>query len=294
MLEDETVYLLKLLLEQAKFGTTNAIASLPAFTSFVTLLEFPVMEESETAKALQFQVRQHIPLPLSEVTLDWFKVGEKRDDRGNLRQQILLISVPNDQIAKYKKIFKAAGLNLIALEIESLSLTRILIDDPKPTIIVDIGARSTNIAVAEQGNLRMNSQTDFASGALTQAIAGGLNISTLRAEDLKKRQGLLRRNAENDLSTLMLPFVDAILSEVVRVKINYEREYNSSIAHVILAGGGAKLPGLEKYAEKQLGVTVAKGAPFRKVEYPLALEPLVADLGPTLSVALGLGIRQFV
>lgn len=295
MLDNETVELLKLLMRQLKIRSKNAVASLPAFSAFVTLLEFPAMPDTEMAKAMQFQARQYIPLPISEVALDWIKVGERQDDKGTLKQQVLLISVPNDQITKYKNIFSAAGLNLAALEIESLSLARILIaGDPTPTVVADIGARSTNIAVMDQGNLKMNVQTDFAGGALTQAVASGLNISNRRAEELKKRQGLLGRGGESELSTLMLPFVDAILNEVRRAKSTYEREYGGTIARIMLTGGGANLLGLEKYAEGQLGVPVVKGAPFAKIGYPASLEPIIPEVGPVFSVALGLGVRQFV
>lgn len=294
MLDNETVELLKMLLTQLKTRSKNVVASLPAFSAFVTLLEFPSMPDTEMAKAMQFQARQYIPLPISEVALDWIKVGERQDDQGILKQQVLLISVPNDQIAKYKNIFHAAGLNLIALEIESLSVARVLMaGDSTPTAIVDIGARSTNIAIVDKGNLKMNAQTDFAGGSLTQAVASGLNISNRRAEELKKRQGLLGTGGESELSTIMLPFVDAILNEVRRAKSTYESGAGGTIERIMLTGGGANLLGLEKYAEGQLGVPVVKGASFAKIGYPSSLEPIIPTIGPVFAVALGLGVRQF-
>lgn len=294
MLDRETAELLLLLLRQLKIRSKNVIASIPAFSAFVTLLEFPVMPEAEMAKAMQFQARQYIPLPISEVALDWIKVGERQDDQGIVKQQILLISVPNDHILKYQSIFKAAGLNLIALEIESLSVARVLaMDEPGTSAVVDIGARSTNIVITEQGSVKMNAQTDFAGGSLTQAIASGLNISNRRAEELKKRQGLLGVGGESELSTLMAPFVDAILNEVRRAKATYEREYGGSVARILLTGGGANLLGFQEYAADQLGVPIVRGAPFAKIGYPTALDPLIPAIGPMFSVALGLGVRQF-
>ncbi|MDP3947152.1 MAG: type IV pilus assembly protein PilM [bacterium] len=295
MLDGETVELLLLLLKQLKVRSKNVIASIPAFSAFVTLLEFPSMPDAEMSKAMQFQARQYIPLPISEVALDWIKVGERKDEQGAVRQQVLLISVPNDHIEKYKNIMSAAGLNLVALEIESLSLVRVLIaEDPTPTAIVDIGARSTNIAIVDKGNLKMNVQTDFAGGALTQAVASGLGISNRRAEELKKRQGLMGTGGEMELSTLMMPFVDAILNEVRRAKLTYERSYGVTIERIMLSGGGANLIGLPKYAEGQLGTPVVKGAPFSRVGYPPFLEPVIPYIGQAFSVALGLGSRQFL
>lgn len=295
ILEKDASKLLQFLVSQIKPRTNLVVASLPSFTTFITLLEMPMMSAEDTAKAVVFQARQYIPLPVSEVTIDWLKVGEREDEEGVKKQQILLTSVPNERIKSYQAIFKAAGLKLIALEIESFSLARSLIaNDPTSTILVDIGGRSTNIAVIDRGFWKYNGRTDFAGASLTQAIASGINIDVRRAEELKKRRGLTGTGGEYELSTLMFPYLDVIIEEVRRVKDFYEKEYSGKIERVILAGGGANLLGIENYFTERLGMPAVKGNPFGKINYPPQLEPVVNELGPCLSVAIGLGIRQFI
>ena len=293
--ERQTAELLKLLLKKIKIKTFDAIASIPAFSTFITILEIPEMSEIDAAKAVPFQIRQHIPLPTSEVAIEWLKVGKKEDEKGFSKQEILVISVPNEQIRRYQNVFKLAGLKLKALEVETLGLIRALIaNDPTPTLIVDIGARSTNIAVAEGGFLKHNYQTDFAGGSLTQAIASGLNINIRRAEELKKQRGLLAAGGEYELSTLTLPFLDAIINEAKRAGANYEKSQGVKVERVILTGGGANLLGIEKYFEEQINLPTVIGNPFSKVKYPPRIEPIVKELGPSFSVAIGLGIKEFV
>jgi len=295
IMERETASLLKLLLDKLKIKSRQAIVSIPAFSSFVTLMEVPQMPEVDTAKTVSFQIRQYIPLPTSEVAIEWIKVGEKEDEKGFTKQEILIISVPNEQIKRYQSIFRLAGLKLKALEMESLSLIRALIaNDPTPTLVVDIGARSTNIAVADRGFLKYTYQTDFAGSSLTQAIASGLNINIRRAEELKKQRGLLGAGGEYELSTLTLPFLDAIISEAKRARANYEKSQGTKVERVILAGGGANLLGIEKYFEEQINLPTVIGNPFSKVEYPPRIEPIVKELGPSFSVAIGLGIKEFI
>ena len=295
IMEKETASLLKLLLEKLKIKTRQAIASIPAFSTFVSLVEMPTMSEVDTAKTVSFQIRQYIPLPASEVAIEWIKVGEKEDENGFTKQQIVIISVPNEQIQKYQNIFKLAGLKLRALEMESLSLIRALIgNDQTPTLLVDIGSRSTNIAAVDQGSLKYNYQTDFAGGSLTQAIAAGINISIRRAEELKKQRGLLGAGGEYELSTLTLPFLDAIISEIKRARANYEKNQERKIERVILAGGGANLLGIDKYFEGQMNLPTIIGNPFSKIEYSPKIEPIVRELGPSFSVAIGLGIKEFI
>lgn len=295
IMDREAAEFLKILLKQLNCKTRDAVASIPAFSAFITLLEVPEMPASEITETMKYQIRQYIPLPASEVTIDWLPAGKRQDERGANKQQIVLVSVPNEQIRKYQNIFKLAGLNLKALEVESLALIRALIvNDPTPTLLVDIGSRSTNIVVADSGHLRFNGQTDFSGGSLTQAIASGLNINVRRAEELKKQKGLIGVGGNYELSTLTIPFLDAIITEVKRAKDNYEKNSGSKIERIILAGGGANLLGVEKYFEKQSGLTTIIGNPFAQVDYSPEIEPIIRELGPPFSVAIGLGIREFI
>jgi type IV pilus assembly protein PilM len=230
-------------------------------------------------------------LPLSEVQADWFTIGQVKDDKGFTRNQILLISFPKEQIAHYKEIFKTVGLELSVIELESLSLVRGLVGtDPTHTLIVDIGSRSTDIVFAQNGYLKFASQSDFAGASITQALATSLGISPIRAEQLKREKGIGGDASQYELSTVMLPILDAILNEIRTAQFNYERQFPgvSKIERVILSGGGANLIGIERYIGKELGLPIVKAAPFSRIAYPSSIEPLVPELDTLLSVSLGL------
>ena len=78
-----------------------------------------------------------------------------------------------------------------------------------------------------------------------------------------------------------------------RVKDNYEKEYNDTVAQIMVSGGGANLLGILPYIQEQLNLPVLKANPFLRVQYGSDIEPLVAELGPEFSVAIGLGIKSF-
>ena len=294
IVDKDVAELLKMIVKKSKFRSKDVIASIPSFSVFITLLEFPKMPKEEMVNAMTYQVKQYIPIPITEVTFDWFAVGERQDDQGFFKEQILLISVPNEVINKYKNIFKLAGLNLKALEVESLSLIRSLVaGDPTTTIIADIGARSTNIAVADQNALKFNQQIDFSGTALTQSLSSGLGINIKRAEELKKERGLLGTGDEFDLSTLMTPYLDVIINEIKRTKDSYEQKTEAKVERVILAGQGSKLLGIEKYFENQLNLPTAIGNPLLRVGYSEEVGPLFKEIAPGFAVAIGLGIREF-
>lgn len=292
MLEKETASLLKTLLREAKIKGSVANASLPSFLAFTTLLEMPDMPSADTQKAVGFQAAQHIPIPVSEVVIDWLKVGEREDEQGVKKQQVLLISVPKDYIEKYRNIFKMAGLNLASMEVESLSSARSLVRDNISTLIIDIGDRSSSISIVDKGLLKYVAQTDFAGISLTQALSKGLNVSMRRAEVIKRQKGLLGAGGEQELSTIMSPYLDAIIEEAKRVRSIYESDFGGSIERVRLSGGGANLLGIEKYIFNEIGVETLKGNPFEMVTYSSDVEPAVSEAGPILAVAVGLAMRD--
>jgi Tfp pilus assembly PilM family ATPase len=119
----------------------------------------------------------------------------------------------------------------------------------------------------------------------------------MRAEELKKERGILGTGPNYELSTIMMPFLDAIVSEVKKADYTYRQQFPMAPAteRFVLAGGGANLSGIEKYFEKDFGgVPVVKASPFSRFEYPDVIAPFIPELDAPMTVALGLGMKQFV
>jgi type IV pilus assembly protein PilM len=293
IMDSETAELLQMLLGKMGTRANEAAVSLSAFAAFTSLLELPDMTFEETSQAMQYQAKALVPMPVSEVVIDWIQVDRYKSKEGRSIQKVVLVAIPKRQIEKYQKIFQKAGLNLKVLELETVSLARILTKgDPTLTLIVDIGARSTAFAVARNGTLMHSSQVDFAGSSLTYALSRGLSISVLRAEELKKQKGLMGTGGEYEISTLMLPYLDVIINEAKRVREGYEKSYQEKIDRVILSGGGANLLGIEKYVTNSFKIPAVKADPFGAgVSYPQAAAPVLKSIAPALSVALGLGVK---
>ncbi len=295
MFEREVGEFLKAALDRMQPRTKDAIASIPNFSAFMTLLRFPKMNDAELKQSMVFQAKQYIPLPVSEVAIDWITVGESEDEKGVPVQEVFLIAVEREQIKRYQSVFADAGLTLKVLEVEALSLARSLVgDDPTPTLIVDIGSRATAAVVVAGGQPRLTSQSDFAGASLTQAISESLSINPVRAEELKRERGIVPTTQNYELSTVMAPFLDATIQEAKRAVLQYETQSVSrTVERVVLSGGGANLTGIDKYFARDFLIPVVKAAPLLRTEYPTAIEPLVPALNPLMSVAVGLALREF-
>lgn len=294
--ENEASELLSLLLREMKTKTNLAIASMPAFYTFSTMLELPILSAEETKRVIMFQAQQYMPVSVDQLSIEWYKIGESESRHGQRYQKILLIGIPNDIINKYKQIFKKVGLKMLSIEVEGIALVRALekFFTDVPTIVVDIGAQSTSIVVVEGGVTKGVSQTDYSGIYLTQALSRSLGISIFRAEELKRRRGLEAAGVDSELSTLLLPFLDVIIQEVVRVKSIWERTHGKKIEKLMLSGGGANLLGIEKYLVKQMGLSIAHQSLLLGIEYPDNIEPTMKKLNNELAVAFGLAKRYFI
>lgn len=293
--EKDTTELVKLLVREMRPKTNLVVASIPSFTSFTTILDMPLLSTEETSRSVLFQAQQYIPIPINEVFVEWFLIEKYETGQGQHFQKLLLVGTPKDDIARYKKIYKDAGLRLVAIEIEQFALVRALKNffSDAPTILVDIGAQSTDIIIVEKGTIRHLEQTDYSGIYLTQALGKSLDISMARAEELKRRRGLSAFGADSELSTLLLPFLDVIIQEVRHAKDVYERQSGKRVERLMLIGGGANLIGIEKYFSSQIGLTISHHEIFAGIKYPSALEPAMKGLENELAIALGLAKKYF-
>ncbi len=292
--EREGTEMLKTLVGEMRPKTRLAVATIPAFASFETLIDMPLLSPAETAKAVEFQAPQYIPLPIGEVAVDWLKVDEFQTENREKYQRIFLIGIPKDILERYKAICRNAGLRLTALELDGIAMARsLLVKEPEPTLLIDLGAVASDIFVVKEGKLLYASQTDYGGIYLTQAIARSLGITNARAEELKRRRGLTGGGAEAELSTLTLPFLDVIIQEVNHTRSVVERRYGRPLKRAMLTGAGANLIGVEKYFGSQLDLAMVKPNPFQGVGYPVVLEPVILDVRNELPAAIGAAEKYF-
>ena len=302
MSENEIASTLKQLLAVTKVKTKEAVMSIPIFSSFLTVMELPGLNIKELENAIPFEAKSYIPVPLAEVVLDWLIVSPKNiqsavpDPAVPTPQKVtvLLIAVPKEVVSKYQRIAAEAGLNLASLEAESFSLARALVGNDLGTImLVDFGARNTNLTILDQGSIFMSHSADLSGKEITKAVSHSLNVAPTRAEELKKVSGVSATGEAKGLAQVISPFIDKLVIEMERMNNLFFKKENKKIEKIILTGGSSGLPGLAEYLSRNLGVEVLVGNPFGRIKFESALEPVLRrDLASSLAVAAGLAMRE--
>jgi len=278
----------KAILDEAKIKTKAAIFSIPDFSCFCVSFDLPPMSQKEVSTAVYFNASQHIPLPITETTLDWKLIsGQPGDGKSSLK--IFLVAIPNQIIQDCQEVAKLAGLELYAVEAEALGLARALVKNQKKCIcLVDVGVQSTTINIVARGNLRRSYSFDFASGQLASAVSSILGLGDAQAEELKNSQGLLSSDEEIKKSLYLL--IDPLLVEIKRVLLNFSRESEKEVDEIYLTGGTSSLPGLKEYFKEVLGKEAMVPNCFSDILYPPILGKTLEKMAPRFSAATGVAL----
>ena len=288
---------LKAIIEETGIKTKKVVFSLPDFATFFTTFELPPMSKKEIANAIGFEARKYIPLPLSELVLDWQLMSKDPSPKEN--SKILVMAVPKVIVEQYKVIAEQAGLELTALEAEAMALKRAVVDEKDPvSCLLEIGFQSTNINIIDEGFMKMSFSFDIAGKDLTYSISETLNISMPEAEIIKKKQGLLI-NEEGNISHILTPILSVISERTRKVIRDFESKEGKRIEKIIVSGGTSLMPGIIEYLAVSLNqdeaqaraVGVAK--PFSKIAYPPILEKKMDEINATYAIALGEALRKF-
>lgn len=297
---EKVIEALKDILREAKTTTKNCGIAIPFSASLMSLIEMPAVGPRELAQMVPIEARKYIPVPISEVTLDWSVVprnvdqsDESRTPQSSLKTDILLVAIHNDVLASYQDIVSKVGLNTSFFEIEIFSTMRAVLDQEiAPVLIFDMGAAYTKLYIVERGVVRVSHTINRGSQDVTLALSRSLSMPVAQAEELKRSIHLDDPNADNQAKEIIRSTLEYVFSEANHVILNFQRKSLKTLSRVVLVGGGSALSGLEHIAKENFKTETVPGNPFEKTEAPAFLTPMLKRTGPEFSVALGIALRK--
>jgi type IV pilus assembly protein PilM len=289
------------LLTEKEVGLTTRICGLaiPFRASLLSIIELPEVGEKEMASMVTLEARKYIPVPISEVTIDW-SIIPKRDAEDLVPQEkkkikmvdVLLVAIHNNIIGQYKEVSTKTGLDARFFEIEVFSSMRAVLEGVQgPIMIFDMGASTTKLYIIDRGLVYSSHTINMGSQEITTNIARVLEISLEEAESIKRIVGMGKTKEGVDLSETASVIANNIFLEANRFLFDFQKKTNQNIKSVYLIGGGSALRGFRDLAAQNFKVEVISGNPFEKVEVPAFLENILKETGPEFTVAVGAALR---
>ncbi len=273
--------------------------SIPSTSSLIFLIDLPaIISDKELDSVIPTEARKYIPVPISEVMLDYWAIPKKEEHyaEGKAPEQkteVLLAAIHNETISKYKSVVSTAGLHANFFEIEMFSAIRgSFSHELSPVLLIDFGASRTKLAIVEYGIIKSFHVVNRGSQDITNALSKSLGIPFPKAEEMKREFGLNGSSLDKNIGEISRLTVDFILAEANAAILAYERKYNKSVSRVILSGGGSLLKGFGELAHTNFAAEVIVANPFNKITAPAFLETVLATIGPEFSIAAGLALRE--
>ncbi len=278
------------LAERNAFGRTPVVVSIPepAFSRFIPL---PPVDKRRIPEVVRYEARQQIPFPIDEVVWDYQLVREPQEIGDetevaifSLRSQFIYALITNLALCK---IQPCAVLPVPLALYNYLTFDR---DIAKGTIVVDLGAGSTDILICDPENFRVRNISVSGNG-ITRSLSERLKISLPEAEALKRECG--NKVQAKRLLKLVQPTLNDLAGQVQRTIGFFKSQiHNVRIEQALLLGSTFKLPGVQEFFINQLGCDLLPSDALDRISLAGDIDSAeLREAMPSLAVATGLALQ---
>lgn len=290
--QQKLVQVVRELIAEAKVNVKDVAVGLPSNRVFTTVVDIDRLSAAELNKTIRYQADSLIPTPVSESKLDWALLGDSPKDQNKV--EILLSSVTNDFIESRLDTLESIGLNVIAFEPDSLALARSLTspETTLPTMVLDIGNKTTDIIITMNGAPRLTRSIPTGSDAIVRAAQQNLNIDEKQAQQFVFKFGLGKDKLEGQIYNAIIGTVELLMSDIDKsIKFFQTRYANTRIDRIIVTGGASTLAEFPLYLANKFGINVEIGNAWRNIAFPADRQNELLAVSNHFGVAAGLAER---
>ena len=288
----ELVKTIKELIKVSGVKAKDVVVALPESQITSRIIELPFLTRTELASAIEFEAEQYIPLPLSEVELSWeVLTPEEKKEKEIL---VLLVAARKTTIEDLLQLLEEVGLNPRAVETELVATARILsLNNPQGNfMIVDLGRKTTDIAIVNDGRLAFIYTSTTGGDAFTRAIAAELGLEFTKAEEYKRGYGLSPQVLEGKVSQALIPVFQVLINTMRRALTGYQQKSGQTAKTIFLCGGAAKMPGVTSFLTKNLGLEIIISDPFQNFVKDEKFPRELQELSCVFNTVTGLALRD--
>lgn len=254
-------------------GSTSVAIAVPTARSYTRTFTIPSSAEKVLSDAVILEAEQYIPIPVSTLYIDYQVI-----ERGHKTIVVLMSAVSKTIVDTITKSVTAAGLFPVLIEPSINSVGRVLTtteDGTLPTVIVDIGASSTDIAILDRGAIRLTGGVQVGGNNFTLDIAKKLGVALENAHQLKVLNGLSAGPRQQKLKEALTPSLETILTETKKVMRYYNERINGErkLEQLLVVGGGSNIPGIGEYFTENLMIAARVASPWQRLDFGKIQEP---------------------
>lgn len=239
----------------------QVVVSIPTNVTYSRSVTLPKAGIKKLDDAIALEASQYIPVALSELNLSYEILSETEENI-----DILMSAAPKRIIDTVTAACNNAGLTVLAVQPSINAVARLITLTEQghlPTVIVDIGAADTDLAILNE-RIRANASIQIGGNSLTYAISEKLGVSLESAHQMKILHGLSHGSKQQKIKEALEEPLSQIVSEVHKIIRYYNERLDASqkIEQVIIVGSGSDVPGLGDYFTNELVMPARIASPW--------------------------------
>ena len=277
----------------------NVAMALPSSAVITKKILLPAdLSGIELENQVESEANQVIPFPLDEVNLDFQILGASPGSPNDV--EVLLAAARKEKVEDRAALAESVGLKALVMDVESYAtqMAYNLIANQLPdagagqtVAIIDIGAQNMHINVLFDNESVYMREHGFGGNQLNHEISRRYGMTGEEAE-IAKRKGTLPETYETEV---LRPYSETLAMEVGRALqlFTTSTQYHR-VDYILLAGGGAMIPGIDDVVGGRTGTPTIVANPFANMSVgsKIRAQQLSND-APSLFVACGLAMRRF-
>jgi type IV pilus assembly protein PilM len=295
----ETAVALREMMHEMHIHRAPVNYAVPAQSVFARFVKLPALEAEKIDKIISFEAQQNVPFPIDQVVWDYQLVG------GGMGEQIqvVIVAIKRDLLDEINNAVEETGLRTCIVDVASMGLYNAFCynytDLNGCSLLVDIGARTTNVLFIEPGRIFLRS-VPLGGGTITTAIAREFNESFGAAETRRKRDGFVALGgaaepADPDIgrvSKIVRSTMTRLHAELMRSITHYHaQQQGKSPARIFLCGGAAGIPNMCEFFHEKFELPIEFFNPLQKVSVSASARE-TAHPGHLFGELVGLALRS--
>ena len=178
-------------LAEARTRPTTVACAVSTSAAAVREISLPHADPDEVQRMIRFEAERFIPFPPDQMTMDHHQLpGDVADSA-----RLLVVATRKDAANRMLGLLSGLGLPHPTIDVTAVAAFNALTTTESATAsdtfaVVDIGAASTDVAVANRGTLATARSSPVGGDELTRAYQEDLSIDFAEAETQKRARGV--------------------------------------------------------------------------------------------------------
>jgi type IV pilus assembly protein PilM len=212
----------------------------------------PKMKDEEMKSAVRFEAEKIIPFNLNDCIIDYHVIADTPGGKSDL----ILVAAKDGYVRDLIGTVEECGFTVRVVDVDSLAVINafsrykkdLAVD--KGIALVNIGAKSTNLAIIHGGAVCFIRDLASAGNDFSASVSRSLNIDASSAEDIKISPNEKMQAVINAVRQTL-----GDLSDDIKLSFNYyENQSGHGVDEIYLSGGSAALAGIEAFFQESFGV----------------------------------------